>query len=119
MSHGRCERATAAWSLASLTVERGAADPDTRALLVQLAREPDPCQTEPSQGSALRVYAVAALGALHDEALVELASKCDGKVTGWQLAFENPAEAMGVLTNQPIARPAGARLPGGERLPLP
>lgn len=100
---------TLVWSLASITVERNAADAPTRTLLVDVARR----QTWPEElgCAAARVYAVAALGAVKDTSLPELSSACSTAAPPWTLGFTQTNEAvLDGLTDTPIACLAKAKL---------
>lgn len=94
--------AKAAWALAAITIERGEADATTRQRLVDLARAPPACPTALT-GKAARVYAVAALGALKDAALLELSAPCTSDPAPWTLDFTQWNEAMlAGLTDLPL-----------------
>ena len=101
--------ATMVWALASITIERNAADGPTRALLVDVARR----QTWPREPGcvAARVYAVAALGAVKDESLRELSATCSTTAPPWTLGFKQSNEAvLEGLTDRPIDCLAKAKL---------
>ncbi len=101
--------ATLAWALASITIERNAADEAIRARLAALARG----QTFPAEPgcAATRVYAVAALGALNDPSLRELSATCSTAAPPWTLSFTQTNEAvLGGLTDRPIGCLAKAKL---------
>jgi hypothetical protein len=94
-------RAKIVWSLASITVDRRAAPADARQLLVDVARGDDVCPSELT-GKAARVYAVAALAALDDATLDDLAAKCSGAAEKWSVPFAAWNEAM---TSNLVAQP--------------
>lgn len=86
-------RAKAAWSLASITVDRKDAPNEVRALFADVGRGVKPCEQRPI-ASFERVYAVAALAALRADApLAELASKCTGAAAALAVPFEHWNEA--------------------------
>ena len=91
-----------AWSLASITVERGEAASPVRKVLADLARAPPACPAALT-GKAARVYAVAALGALKGDTLRELSATCTVERAPWTLGFTQWNEAMvGGLTDEPL-----------------
>ncbi|MBL8935434.1 MAG: hypothetical protein JNM69_12840 [Archangium sp.] len=90
------------WALAAVTTTLGTAESSTRKALLDVARAPAACPDELT-GKAARVYAVAALGVVKDEALRELSATCTTEHAPWKLTFTKWNEAMYAnLTDAPL-----------------